>query len=114
VGRVAGHAPAQAPPQMAQIGYSRNALANLERLHRFLADKNPDAAGRALRTIRDKLAVLSRFPRVGRVDPEQPDYRELFIRFGDAGYVARYRLDGKVVVILAVRHAREAGYSVDA
>ncbi|HTE79900.1 MAG TPA: type II toxin-antitoxin system RelE/ParE family toxin [Reyranella sp.] len=99
---------------MAQIVYSRNALANLKRLHRFLTRKNPDAAVRAIRTIRDKIVILSRFPKFGRVDPEQPDYRELFILFGDAGYVARYRLDGKVVVILAVRHAREAGYNVDA
>ena len=30
---------------MAQIVYSRNAIANLERLHRFIADKNPGAAG---------------------------------------------------------------------
>jgi plasmid stabilization system protein ParE len=99
---------------MAQIVYSRNALANLERLHRFLASKNPDAVLRAGRAIRDEIAILSRFPGIGRVDAEQPDYRELFILFGDAGYVARYRLDGKVVVILAVRHAREAGYNVDA
>lgn len=99
---------------MAQVAYTRNALANLERLHRFLASKNPDAALRAVRAIRGKIAILSRFPRIGRVDAEQPDYREPFILFGDAGYVARYRLDGKVVVILAVRHAREAGYNVDA
>jgi plasmid stabilization system protein ParE len=99
---------------VAQIVYSRNALANLERLHRFLADKNPDAARRAIRAIRDKIAFLSRFPKLGRVDSEQPDYRELLILFGDAGYVARYRLDGKAVVVLAVRHAREAGYSVEA
>ena len=97
---------------MAQIVYSRNGLANLERLYRFLADKNPDAAIRAVRTIRDKVKVLSRHPRLGRIDSEQPDCRELLIPFGDAGYVARYLLDGKTVIILAVRHAREAGYYV--
>lgn len=98
---------------MAQIVYSRNGLANLERLYRFLAEKNPDAAARAIRTIRDKINILSRHPRLGRVDSEQPEYRELLISFGDAGYVARYRLDGGIVVILAVRHAREAGYYVE-
>jgi len=55
--------------------------------------------------------VLSRIP--GPVDPEQPDDRELFIPFGAAGYVARYRTDGRTVVILAVRHVREAGYSIE-
>ena len=98
---------------MAQIVYSRIGLANLERLYRFLAEKNPDAAARAIRTIRDKINILSRHPRLGRVDSEQPEYRELLISFGDAGYVARYRLDGGIVVILAVRHAREAGYYVE-
>jgi len=98
---------------MAQIVYSRNAIANLERLHRFIADKNPGAALRALRAIRDRIAILSRFPRFGRIDPDQPDYRELLIAFGSSGYVARYRLDGTTAVALAIRHAREAGYRVD-
>jgi plasmid stabilization system protein ParE len=98
---------------MAKIVYSPNAVSNLERLYRFLADKNPDAALRAIRTVRDKLKMLSRFPGLGPVDPEQPDDRELFIPFGAAGYVARYRTDGRTVVILAVRHVREAGYSIE-
>jgi hypothetical protein len=57
--------------------------------------------------------VTGRFPRLGSVDPEQPDYRELFIAFGAAGYVARYRIAGRIVVILAVRHMREAGYMAE-
>ena len=98
---------------MAQIVYSRNGLANLERLYRFLAEKNPDAAARAIETIRDKIKVLVRHPRLGRLDSERPDYRELLVPFGESGYVARYRLDGQTVVILAIRHAREAGYNVE-
>ena len=113
MGRFAGHPQAQATPQVAQIVYTRIGLANLERLYRFLAEKNPDAATRAIRTIRDKIKVLARHPRLGRVDFEQPDYRELLIPFGNSGYVARYSLDGRTVIILAVRHAREAGYTVD-
>jgi hypothetical protein len=31
-------------------------------------------------------------------------------RFGSGGYVALYRFDGEEVIILAVRHGREAGY----
>lgn len=98
---------------MAQVVYSRNSLANLERLYRFLAEKNPGAAARAIRTIREKIKFLARHPRLGRIDSERPEYRELLIPFGDAGYVARYRLDDKTVVVLAVRHAREAGYYVE-
>ena len=95
---------------MAQVVYSPNAIANLARLHRFLDQKNPEAATRAIRAIRDRLVMLSRFPRLGPVDPERPDIRELFVPFGAAGYVARYGIVGKTVVILAVRHTREAGY----
>jgi plasmid stabilization system protein ParE len=98
---------------VAQVVYSRNGLANLECLHRFLAEENPDAATRAILTIRDRIKFLSQHPRLGRIDSERPDYRELLIPFGDSGYVARYRLDGKTVILLAVRHAREAGYYVE-
>jgi plasmid stabilization system protein ParE len=51
--------------------------------------------------------------RLGRIDYEQPDERELLIAFGDSGYVARYRLEGSTVLVLAIRHAREAGYTMD-
>ncbi len=39
-----------------------------------------------------------------------PDYREWLIPFGQAGYLVLYRLDGDCVVLLAIRHGREAGY----
>src|SRR5258708_26629734 len=96
---------------MAQVVYSRNAISDLDRLHRFLAGKNPEAAARAINTILDRLTTLSRFPRLGPADPERPDICELFMPFGVAGYVARYRVLDETVVILAVRHRREAGYS---
>ena len=53
-----GHASAQASGQVAQTVYSRNALANLERLYICLAGNNPDAALRAIRVTRDKIAIL--------------------------------------------------------
>jgi len=39
-----------------------------------------------------------------------PEYREWLINFGDSGYIVLYRYDGNTVVILAVRHQKEAGY----
>ena len=51
-------------------------------------------------------------PQIGRSVEDMPDeYREWLIDFGDSGYVARYRLDGEAVTILAVRHQKEVGYS---
>lgn len=38
------------------------------------------------------------------------EFREWPIEFGSGGYVALYRFDGEMVIILAVRHGREAGY----
>jgi plasmid stabilization system protein ParE len=96
---------------MAQVIFSRNAASNLDRLYRFLSDKNPQAATRAIMTILERLGTLSRFPRMGRVDPDRPDTRELFMPLGAAGYVARYRLTEGVVTVMAVRHMREAGYT---
>ena len=50
-------------------------------------------------------------PGIGRPIEDMPDeFREWVIDFGDSGYLARYRLDASVVVILALRHQREAGY----
>ena len=95
---------------MAQVVYSRNAASNIERLHRFLAEKNPDAAARAVNAILDRLDTLARFPRLGPVDQDRPDSRQLFIGFGAAGYVARYGVRGETVRVLAIRHIREAGY----
>lgn len=98
---------------MAQIVYTRNALSNLDRLRQFLATKNPQAATRALHAIMIRFDLLKDHPKLGTVDPEQPDLREIFIPFGSAGYLARYRLDEDLVILLAVRHAREAGYTLD-
>jgi plasmid stabilization system protein ParE len=95
---------------MAQVVLSRNAGLDLERLHRFLAEKNPDAARRAMRTIRDKLRALEQFPRLGPADPDRPGTRQFFLPDGAAGYVARYEVQEDTVVVLAIRHMREAGY----
>ena len=113
MGQVAGHAQAKTRSEVPQLVYSRNAVANLERLHRFLAEKNPEAARRAIGTILDKLKTLEQFPRLGPVDPDRPGVRQFFGPFGAAGYVARYRLVEDDVIVLAIRHMREAGYGDD-
>jgi plasmid stabilization system protein ParE len=95
---------------MAQVVYSRNAASDVQRLHRFLAEKNPDAAARAVNVIVDRLGPLARFPLLGPVDPDRPDTRQFFIAFGAAGYVVRYRVLDETVTVLAIRHMREAGY----
>jgi plasmid stabilization system protein ParE len=87
------------------------ALHDVQRLYRFLAEKNTDAARRAVKSIRDGVKVLAQQPAIGRpVEDMEPEFREWLIDFGDSGYIALYRYDGETAVILAVRHQREAGY----
>jgi len=96
---------------MPQLIWSAAALRDVDRLHRFLADKNPDAARRAAKAIREGMQILHDQPGAGRpVADMEPEFREWFIAFGDSGYVSLYRFDGETAVILAVRHQREAGY----
>ena len=96
---------------MPRLIWSQPALLDVQRLYRFLAPKNLDAAKRAITAIRQGVKVLGQQPGVGRPIEEMPnEFREWIIDFGDSGYVARYRIDSGVVTILAVRHQREVGH----
>ena len=96
---------------MSRLIWSRQALLDVQRLYRFLALKNIDAAKRAIKTVRQGVKVLGHQPQIGRPVADMPeDYREWLIDFGDSGYVARYRFGGETVTILAVRHQKEVGY----
>ena len=96
---------------MPRLVWSPAALLDVQRLYQFLAEKNLDAARRAVKTIRDGVRVLAQQPGIGRPAADMdPEFREWIIDYGDSGYVALYRYDGQMAVILAVRHQREAGY----
>lgn len=97
---------------MPRIIFAPAAIRDLQRLRDFLTPGNADAARRAGEAIRQGVRVLGTYPRAGRLVEDLPEqYREWPIAFGDSGYVARYRVDGDVVVILAIRHQKEAGYN---
>jgi plasmid stabilization system protein ParE len=96
---------------MPRLIWSPSALRDVQRLYRFLAEKNSDAARRAVKAIRAGVNILALEPAIGRpVSDMEPEYREWIIDFGDSGYVALYRLERGTAVVLAVRHQREAGY----
>lgn len=96
---------------MPRLIWTPHALADVQRLHHFLALKDADAAQRAVAAIRAGVQILAQQPRIGRpVEDMEPGYREKLIDFAHSGYVALYRVEGDQVVILAVRHQREAGY----
>ena len=96
---------------MPRLIWAQPALIDVQRLYRFMAPKNLDAAKRAVNAIRQGVKVLGQQPGVGRPVEDMPDeFREWIIDFGDSGYVARYRVSTDAVTILTVRHQKEAGY----
>ena len=96
---------------MSRVRYAPGAIRDLERLREFLKPKSSVAARRAGETIMCAVKALGLQPEIGRpVDDMPEEFREWIIDFVDSGYVARYRIDHDVVMILAVRHQKEMGF----
>ena len=95
---------------MAKLIYSGRALADLERLADFLIETDPSSAAETVGLIEEAVELLIRHPLIGR--PVEHDLRELVISRGRTGYVALYSFEEEwgAVLILAIRHQREAGY----
>ncbi len=88
---------------------SPDAASDIERVREFLDINNPEAAKRALRVIWTALEKLQDFPDLGR-PTEDADIRQIVIRFGAAGYIARYTVlpERGDVLVLRLWHGREA------
>lgn len=98
---------------MARLIYSEQTLADLERFTDFPLEQDATAALATLGLIEEALAILRHHPYIGRrVDN---DLYELVISRGKTGYVALYSFEEvyDAVLVLAIRHQREAGYEVD-
>ncbi|MCW8917655.1 MAG: type II toxin-antitoxin system RelE/ParE family toxin [Gammaproteobacteria bacterium] len=97
---------------MAQVVYSENALANLERLFNFLLEQDPAMALAMADLITGAVDTLKTHPLIGRC--LQGDIRELIISYGKSGYVTLYRFipARDQVRILAIRHQLELDYPV--
>lgn len=95
---------------MARLIYSAQALADLERLTDFLLDIDSTAATATIELIEEAVGILRRHPLIGR--PAEAGLRELVISRGRTGYLALYSFEEAedAVLILALRHQREAGY----
>ena len=96
---------------MSRLIWTPAVLLDLQRLYRFLAEKNVSTAKRGVRAIREGMKVIIKQPGIGRpVEDMEPEFREWLIDFGESGYVVLYRYDGENAAVLAVRHQRELGY----
>lgn len=77
----------------------------------FLAHRYPSAVERAGELIISAAEKLAAFPHSGRPYGHGGlGERECLVPFGQFGYSLRYRVDGTIVVILRIKHQREAGY----
>lgn len=96
---------------MPRLIWSPPALADVQRLYRFLARQDVNTARRAIKAIRVGVKILAHQPEAGRpVEDMDSVFREWPINFGSSGYIALYRLSDDAVTILAVRHQKEVGY----
>ncbi len=96
---------------MARLIYSRRALLDFERLTDFLLETEPAAALETVKLISEAVNILENHPLVGR--PVEQGMRELVISRGRTGYLALYSYEEAfdTVLILTIRHQREAGYA---
>ena len=94
-----------------KLVWSPYALLGVQRAYRFLAEKDREAAQAAAETIRKNAAILKKFPSAGRpAEDLDSEHRELLIPFGVSGYVLVYEIHAEIILVLAVRHQKEAGY----
>lgn len=76
----------------------------------FLLETEPLAAVETIALITEAVWMLRNHPLVGR--PVEESLRELVISRGNSGYLALYCFEEAhdTVLVLAIRHQREAGY----
>lgn len=94
------------------VRYTRGAREDLQRLCRFLLERDLEAARRAREAVGKSVDLLRDFPFTCRkTAPDNPFFREILIPFGSGGYVALFEIeDNETVTILAIRHQREEDY----
>ncbi|HEX6136590.1 MAG TPA: type II toxin-antitoxin system RelE/ParE family toxin [Casimicrobiaceae bacterium] len=95
---------------MALVVYSERALRDFDRILDFVRAADPVVAAKVVDAIGDAISVLARHPLIGR--PAEKGLHELLISRGKTGCAALYRYleTADRVLVLALRHQREAGY----
>jgi len=85
------------------ITYTPEAIRDLIRLRKFIDIKNPQAAQRIAKALRQGIQQLKTFPHIGTEVAEAPNpeiVRDLIL--GD--YVTRYLVSSKIIHILRIWH----------
>lgn len=92
---------------MPHIKFSDKANTDLDRFEDFLLETAPEKVDEAIKTIFQGLKILKENAFVGT--PQQYGFRKLVIPYGKNGYVAIYKYDDRLdlIVIETIRHMRE-------
>lgn len=96
-----------------RVRFTKRAEKDLLELYDFLAEKDVDAAERALAAVKKAVELLGLFPfacRKAPVSKPDPFLRELVANFGHYGYVVLFRIEQRYVTVLAVRHQRQEDF----
>jgi plasmid stabilization system protein ParE len=98
---------------LAKVIYTHQALIDLERLADFLVETPPHSAAATIDLITETTVLLERHPYIGSLSVDE--LRGLIISQGKSGHVALYSYEENqdTVLILAIRHQREAGYAIE-
>jgi len=93
-----------------RLVFAPRALDDIDRLADFLLGQSSVLAKATAPIILSGLQTLKTHPLIGR--PIEHALRELLISRGRTGYVALYEYDAAsdTVLVLAIRHQREAGF----
>jgi plasmid stabilization system protein ParE len=90
------------------IHLSRDAVDDVARLRTFLDHVNAGAARRALEVIWTAIERLQDFPTLG-MPTDDPEIRQIVVRFGVSGYIIRYVVlaESGDILITRIWHGRE-------
>jgi len=98
---------------MPRLIWTENALFCVRRLHRFLKEKNPEAAKKAVETIREGVDALESSPYSGKpVEYMGENYRTSMVNFGKRGYVILYKMENNEIAIISVKHYLELEFII--
>jgi plasmid stabilization system protein ParE len=92
---------------MTGIIWSKSGLSDFNRLKHFLTSKNAVAAKKMASLLQKSIVQLQNLPSLGKPVSHCYGYRDLYLPFGQAGYIVRYRLYEGNIYILSLRHYRE-------
>lgn len=90
---------------MKSVELGPRARRDLIKLRRWLVNRAPLAADRAIDLILNRAEQLAEHSDLGR--RKSQSMRELYVSFGAQGYVLQYRVHHDTVVILRIRHSLE-------